>query len=219
MGDRRMFSRKVVCSDRFLDMPVSARELYFQLGMVTDDEGFVGNPRTVTRSCGATVDDLKTLAAKGFVRLFESGVLHVTDFSVSNTIRKDRMHKTIYVDEKRLLTCGDNQAATIPQPTGGQLVAICHPNLTQPNLTKPNQSKDMAAKRTRFTPPTLEEVSAYCRERGSSVDPQRFIDHYTANGWMVGRNHMKDWRATVRNWEARDKPKPSKGANEYAADF
>lgn len=49
--------------------------------------------------------------------------------------------------------------------------------------------------------PTLEEVTAYCHERRNSVDPQAWLDHYTSNGWKVGRNPMKDWRAAVRTWE------------------
>ena len=53
----------------------------------------------------------------------------------------------------------------------------------------------------RFTPPTVEDVRSYCTERGSNVDPQTFVDFYEAKGWMVGSNHMKDWRACVRTWE------------------
>lgn len=55
--------------------------------------------------------------------------------------------------------------------------------------------------RSRFTPPSLEEVAAYCKERGDKVDPERFIDYYTSNGWKVGKNAMKDWKAAVRTWE------------------
>lgn len=55
--------------------------------------------------------------------------------------------------------------------------------------------------RSHFVPPTLEEVAAYVRERGSRVDPQQFIDFYAAKGWMVGRNKMKDWKAACRNAE------------------
>ncbi len=62
---------------------------------------------------------------------------------------------------------------------------------------------------SRFHPPTLEEVTAYCLERKNSVDPQRFIDYYTANGWLVGRGKMKDWKAAVRNWEGNEYNKPS----------
>ena len=53
----------------------------------------------------------------------------------------------------------------------------------------------------RFIPPTLEEVRSYCAERNNNVDAQRFVDYYTSNGWLVGKNKMKDWRAAVRTWE------------------
>ena len=49
--------------------------------------------------------------------------------------------------------------------------------------------------------PTLEEVKAYCSERGNKVDPERWFDYYTSNGWKVGKNPMKDWKAAVRTWE------------------
>lgn len=55
--------------------------------------------------------------------------------------------------------------------------------------------------RARFVPPTVKEVAAYCRQRGNRIDPERFVDYYTANGWLVGKNRMKDWRAAVRSWE------------------
>lgn len=57
---------------------------------------------------------------------------------------------------------------------------------------------------TRFAPPSVAEVAAYCRERGNYVDPQRFVDFYASKGWMVGKSPMKDWRASVRNWERGD---------------
>ena len=56
----------------------------------------------------------------------------------------------------------------------------------------------------RFTPPTVEEVRAYCKERGNRVDPVAFVSFYESNGWKVGRNAMKDWRAAVRTWEQRE---------------
>ena len=58
-----------------------------------------------------------------------------------------------------------------------------------------------SAPRTRFTKPTIEEVRAYCFERGNSVDAQHWFDYYEANGWKVGKNPMKDWKATIRTWE------------------
>ena len=58
-----------------------------------------------------------------------------------------------------------------------------------------------------FIPPTVEEVGAYCTERGNNVDPQAFIDFYESKGWMIGKNKMKDWKAAVRTWEQSDRRK------------
>ena len=80
------------------------------------------------------------------------------------------------------------------------------------SVTKNNESKSIeidiekekdidSKKRKRFIPPTLEEVKSYCSERKNNVDANKFIDYYESNGWMVGRNKMKDWKAAVRSWE------------------
>ena len=74
--------------------------------------------------------------------------------------------------------------------------------------TEIEKSKSKSSVRaSRFTPPTTEDVKAYCMERGNHVDAQRFVDHYTANGWKVGKNSMKDWKAAVRTWERQEQPK------------
>ena len=56
-----------------------------------------------------------------------------------------------------------------------------------------------------FKKPTVEEVAQYCKERNNGIDAQSFIDFYESKGWMVGKNHMKDWKAAIRTWESRDK--------------
>lgn len=74
---------------------------------------------------------------------------------------------------------------------------------------KPNKKPNREGAK-RFTPPTIEEVKAYCQERGNNVDPERFVDFYASKGWKVGNSSMKDWKASVRTWEKRDnesKPK------------
>ena len=70
------------------------------------------------------------------------------------------------------------------------------------------------SKRKCFAPPTVDEVRAYCQERGNNIDPQRFVDFYESKGWFVGKNKMKDWKAAVRNWEGRDKQTIPKQPNE-----
>lgn len=61
-----------------------------------------------------------------------------------------------------------------------------------------------------FAPPTVDEVRAYCIERGNGVDPEKFIDFYEMKDWMVGKNKMKNWKAAVRNWERNGASKPSR---------
>ena len=74
-------------------------------------------------------------------------------------------------------------------------------NPTQLNTKELNTNKSTTK---RFKVPSAEEVQEYIDEKGYSVDAERFIDYYTANGWMVGKSHMKDWKAAVRNWERND---------------
>lgn len=102
MAKRRMFSVDVVGQDNFLDMPTDSRELYFQLGMYADDEGFV-SPRKVMRLLGASEDTLKVLMGKGFVIPFESGVIVIKDWKQNNYIQSDRFTPTIFQKEKALL--------------------------------------------------------------------------------------------------------------------
>ena len=74
-----------------------------------------------------------------------------------------------------------------------------------------NVNVSSRAKPTRFMPPTIEQVKEYIREKGYTVDADRFVDFYASKGWMVGKNKMKDWKAAVRTW-AREK-KPGKYVN------
>jgi predicted phage replisome organizer len=80
------------------------------------------------------------------------------------------------------------------------------------------EKKSVRKTASRFTPPTLEEVQAYCLERGNNVDCVRFIDYYTANGWKVGKNPMKDWKAAVRTWERTSDAKPAPNQSGGAMD-
>lgn len=63
---------------------------------------------------------------------------------------------------------------------------------------------DKPPTRHRFSPPSVEDVREYCKENGYDVDAERFVDYYTSNGWKVGKNHMKDWKAAVRSWNRKE---------------
>lgn len=109
MASRRMFSKDVVCSDRFLDMPASAQALYFQYGLEADDDGFVSAPKKILRLTNASDDDLKILVAKGFLIPFDSGVVVIRDWKINNYLRRDRYTPTRFKEEFEQLDTIDDR--------------------------------------------------------------------------------------------------------------
>ena len=112
MAERRMFAKSIVLSDAFLDMPLSARCLYFTLGMFADDDGFVGSPKGVMRQCGASQDDMAVLIQKRFVLTFESGVIVIKHWKINNYLQKDRHKDPTYLEELATLDIDDKGAYT-----------------------------------------------------------------------------------------------------------
>lgn len=104
-----MFSKDVVCSDRFLDMPASAQALYFQYGLEADDDGFVSAPKKILRLTNASDDDLKILVAKGFLIPFDSGVVVIRDWKINNYLRRDRYTPTRFKEEFEQLDTIDDR--------------------------------------------------------------------------------------------------------------
>jgi len=227
MAEKRMFAKSIVLTDAFLDMPMSARCLYFTLGMLADDDGFVGSPKSIMRQCGASQDDLGMLLAKRFVLGFESGVIVIKHWRINNYLRNDRYMPTNYQEELAALMVDQNGAYTeikkqgIPMvyqlDTDGIPVVSTDKNSIDKNSIDKNREEGV--QRKRFTPPSLEEVKAYCAERNNGVDPQAFIDFYTSKGWKIGKETMKDWQAAVRTWERREVPKQTRKQYTTAAEY
>ena len=136
MAERRMFAKTIVLSDAFLDMPMSARCLYFTLGMLADDDGFVNAPRGIMRQCGASDDDMKLLIAKKFVLIFDSGVIVIKHWRINNYLQKDRIQPTKYIEEKAELTIDAKGGYTRTEPMYTQSV------YTQDSIDKDRLDKD-----------------------------------------------------------------------------
>ncbi len=98
MANKRMFCLDIVNSDAFLDMPLSAQALYFHLGMRADDDGFIGNPKSIQRLAGASQDDLMLLITKRFLIAFDNGVIAIKHWRMNNYIQKDRKKDTVYIE-------------------------------------------------------------------------------------------------------------------------
>ena len=114
-----MFAKTIVLSDAFLDMPLSARCLYFTLGMFADDDGFVNSPKGIMRQCGASEDDIKILMNERFLLAFESGVIVIKHWRINNYLRNDRYQETKYLEEKSELSYDENGAYTFGIPNSG----------------------------------------------------------------------------------------------------
>jgi hypothetical protein len=141
MAQRRMLSQKIVGSDAFLEMPVSARELYFQLGMYADDDGFI-NPKKIIRMVSASDDDIKMLIAKRFVLPFENGVIVIKHWLINNLVRKDFYQPTNYLEQKQTLFLKENGSYT-ENPINGKplMLTKCKQNVNK-MLTQDRIGKD-----------------------------------------------------------------------------
>jgi len=121
MAERRMFSKIIIDSDTFLDMPTSTQNLYFHLCMRADDDGFINSPNSISKMVGANKNDMELLLAKQFIIPFQSGVCVIRHWKIHNYIRNDRYKETQYKTEKALLTEDENREYTIGIPTGYQM--------------------------------------------------------------------------------------------------
>ena len=110
MAERRMFAKSIIDSDAFIDMPVSARLLYYDLSMRADDDGFVNAPKKIMKFVGASMDDMNILIARKFIISFDDGVVVIKHWRIHNYIQKDRYKPTVYKDEMAKLSVKDNNA-------------------------------------------------------------------------------------------------------------
>jgi len=123
-------------------------------------------------------------------------------FLANESTNKNRL---ITITNWGLYQSGDDEQAS-KQASNGQATG----KQRATNKNNKNDKNDKNNINNIFIPPTLEEVISYCKERNNSVDPQKWYDFYSAKGWMIGKNKMKDWKAAVRTWERRCDSKPQK---------
>ena len=229
MANKRMYSKEITDSDPFIELSSAAQALYFHLNQGADDDGFNNQVQLAMWKAHASIDDLKVLMAKNYILRFENGVIVIKHWRLHNTLRKDRYTPTNYQEEFKQLGIKDNGAYTL----GCQVVANGLPDGC-PSIDKSSVVESRVVEGSvedvpdinvghkptkRFIPPTVDDVREYCFERGNSIDPQRFVDYYTSNGWMVGKNKMKDWKAAVRTWEQKDKPQGRPASNKSSNPF
>ena len=115
MANKAIFSKTIIDTDAFIEMPATTQNLYFHLNMHADDDGFIGNPKRIGRMIGASDDDFKILIAKKFIIVFESGVIVIKHWRIHNTLSKMRYKETSYLDEKSQLLIKENNAYSLDE--------------------------------------------------------------------------------------------------------
>lgn len=208
-----MITKLVTDDDHFLNLSSSAQALYLHLNMSADDDGFCNQISASMFKAHASVEDLEALLRNRYIYQFENGVIVIKHWRMANALRKDRYTPTAFQEELAKLQLKDNGSYTLVAdwlPDGCRLVATDKNRLEEIRLDK-NSLDDSSAvsdkpKTTkRFKPPTIDEIQAYIDENYFMVDANKFFDYYTANGWTIGgKSKMKDWKATVRNWDRRE---------------
>ena len=223
MAERRMFAKTIVLSDAFLDMPLSARCLYFTLGMLADDDGFVNSPKSIMRQAGASTDDLNLLMAKRFILAFDSGIIVIKHWRIHNYIQKDRYKESKYIEEKATLTLDQNGAYT-------ECIQDVSTLDTQVRLGKDRDRIELGEDIEEAAPPkvTRHKYGMYENVLLSDEDYEKLIaefphDHtdrierlseYIASTGKKYKNHL----ATIRAWAKKDtvqRPAGKRGGNVF----
>jgi len=187
MAQRRMFNKSITNSSAFLKMPVSSRLLYYDLGMNADDDGFVEH-FMVLRMTGATQQDLGVLELNGLVKIFDENVLWIKDWKENNYIQKDRYQPSKYLQVYSLDTiCIQNVY------TGKDSIEY---------KKESNNINIITKERNNFVPPTLEEITEYCKQRNNNINPKVFYDYFTEGNWKDSKgNKVKNWKQKIITWE------------------
>lgn len=137
MAERRMFSKTIINSDLFLDLPSSAQNLYFHLSLNADDEGFVNSPKKIMKYVNSQIEDMELLVENGFIKKFDSGIVVIIHWNLHNYIQKDRFKATIYQKEKQQLVLVGKKYVMKDECT--QFVSILE---TQDSIEKNSEEQD-----------------------------------------------------------------------------
>lgn len=215
MAQKRMFTKSIIDSDPFLEMPLSAQALYFHLSMRADDDGFVNNPKRITDYVSASADDLKILLAKRFIIRFDSGVIVIKHWRMHNTLKSDRYRPTVYQDELALLSVKPNKAYTerlaeteetpaLPEPNRNQYGTILEPQYSigkdsiglDQDSTEEEASNDASCAETETvsTPPVIDIILNDGSYYGvTNEDVIKWTELYPAVDVMQELRNMAGW--------------------------
>lgn len=228
MARRRMFANAIVTSAKFLRMPATSRLLYYDLGMAADDDGCV-EAFSVMRMTGATEDDLRVLASKGFVKVLNTDLVsYILDWNTNNQIRKDRyiegMYKHLIETTCDVLLQDGDEVETKCQPNGNQMTP-------QYSIGKSSIVKHSTVEDNGEAPPPKPSRHKYGMYKNVLLSDEDYkklqeefphdysdrierLSEYIASHGKKYKDHL----ATIRSWARKDtekQPKTTKSSNPF----
>ena len=167
MAERRMFHATVVESDQFLDLPLSTQALYFHLGMHSDDDGFVNNPRRIARTVGARAADFHRLVDTGYLLIFDT-IAVITHFRVANSLRSDRLHplrhpdiaKKLYLSPVRVYSTNPTAGTNLAQYRQELLDSHGNPKIREEKRTEEKITEEKITEENPAEPGDTPEAAA-----------------------------------------------------------
>lgn len=209
----------IIYSNFYLKLCLKSLKTYGKLIRFIGDNYLPYDDESLSRLTGVDIDTVRCAMALltkiGLIKILETGELYldrVEEMLGSESDKAEYMRnyrQTKELDETKKLQCNYN----VPKCNNNEITLKLQRktdidkdidkdiDLDKDIICDSNESPKTKTTRKKFIKPTIEEISAYCAERNNNVDSQKFFDYYEANGWKVGRNPMRDWKACVRTWE------------------
>lgn len=194
------------------ELPYEARLLFIGLWTLADRNGRLEDrPKRIKGALfpfdSFDADNVLTMLADSPERFI---VRYEVDGQRYIQITNFAKHQHVHMKESAgtIPAPGEYGASTVQEPDENQTdpslilnPLVFNPIVYNPMDAPPDGDAPPTTTTKRFIKPTIDEVTAYCRERGNNIDAQHFIDYYNANGWRVGRNPMKCWKSAIHTWE------------------
>lgn len=192
------------------DKPFSKGQAWIDLLMSAnhcDRKILLGNELIEVKAGSFITSEVKLMDKWGWGKTKLRAFLDILQSDGMIVKKSDRKKTTIIIENYSVYQIPET--TNRPQIDHGQTTDRLPADTNNNDNNDNNDNKSISTKKGRFKPPTVEEVRAYCQERKNSINPEVFVAHYTSNGWMVGKNKMKDWKAAVISWESRQEKKPA----------
>ncbi len=198
MAERRMFAKTIIDSDAFIEMPISARLLYYDLAMRADDDGFINAPKKIMRFVGATNDDMNILIMRKFIIPFDNGIVVIKHWRIHNYIRKDTYNETSYKEQKSMLELDENKAYRLSSQ-----LSVDEPS-TQVRLGKDSIDKDNNICRADLIKEVVDHLNLTCNTRYKYTTKKtrdsisaRLNEDFTVDDFkaVIDKKH-KEWAGT-----------------------